>query len=134
MRCPGAPRRSGRAPATINKTFKTLLKQANLANPATQQIQWGRAGAPSAPRGPQSSAKAHVENPWENKGKRKFLEVPLCYARDGVRGEQIPATINQKSFKNVVKTSKSGKSRYAANPMRQNVPPCRKKVLFSIAC
>ena len=56
-------------------------------------------GATGAPRGPQSSAKAHVENYWENKGKQKFLEVPLCYVRDGIREELIPDTINQKSFK-----------------------------------
>ena len=80
----------------------------------------GPSAAPSALRGPQSFAKAHVENPWENKGERRFLEVPLCYVRDGIRGGLIPVIINQKPFKNVVKTSESGKSRYPANPMRPN--------------
>ena len=35
----------------------------------------GPSGPPSAPRGSQSSAKAHVGNPWENKGKRMSLHV-----------------------------------------------------------
>ena len=60
----------------------------------------GPSGAPSALRGPQCFAKAHVENPWENKGERRFLEVPLCYVRDGIRGEHIPVIINQKTIQN----------------------------------
>ena len=82
----------------------------------------GPSAAPSVLRGPQPFAKAHVENPWENKGERRFLQVPLCYVRDGIRGGPIPVIINQK-VQNVVKTSESGKSRYSTNPMRPNGGP-----------
>ncbi len=76
----------------------------------------GPSGAPSALRGPQCFAKAHVENPWENIGERRFLEVPLCYVRDGIRGEQFPDIFEQKTLQNSGKTSESGKTYYAANP------------------
>ena len=83
----------------------------------------GPSGAPGAPGGPQCFAKAHVENPWENKGERRFLEVPLCYVRDGIRGEQFPDIFEQKTLQNSGKTSESGKTYYAANPMGPSGAP-----------
>ena len=82
----------------------------------------GPNGTPSALRGPQSPAKAHVENPWGNKGFVRSLEVPVCYVREGIRGGRLPVTVN-KIIQTVVKTSTSGKSRYPANPMGPNGTP-----------
>ena len=55
-------------PEIVKKLVKTSIfdKTRYPANPM------GPSGAPSARCGPQSSAKAHVENPLENKGKPRF--------------------------------------------------------------
>ena len=109
--------RGDRIPDRVSqKPFKNVVKTKvsektrSLANPM------GPSGAPSALRGPQCFAKAHVEIPWENKGYRRFLEVPLCYVRDGIRGEQIPVTFNQKTFQTVEKQANLEK------PASQQIP------------
>ncbi len=117
MCCPGAPRRGGPARDIFNK--KTLQNSGKTSESGETNVAanpMGPSGAPSALRGPQCFAKAHVENPWENIGERRFLEVPLCYVRDGIRGEQFPDIFEQKTLQNSGKTSESGKTYYAANP------------------
>ena len=83
----------------------------------------GPSGAPRAPRGHHSFAGAHVENPWENKGFVRSLEVPVCYVREGIRGGRLPGTADQIPFKNISKTSISGKTRYPTNTMGPNGAP-----------
>ena len=72
MGCPGAPRGSGRSPDMVSKKWSKNVVKTNVsgkirypANPI------GPSGAPGALRGSLCSAKAHVENPWKNKGKRR---------------------------------------------------------------
>ena len=61
-------------------------------------------GAPGPPRGHQAFTKAYSENPWENKGQRRLLEVPLCYVRAAIRGVPKSVIINRKSCQNSGKT------------------------------
>ena len=83
--------RGGLIPVIINKkTLQNIVKTSESGKSRYPTNPMRPNGVTGAPRGPQSSAKAHVENPWENKGKQMFLEVPLCHARDGIRGERFP--------------------------------------------
>ena len=121
MCCPGAPRRSGPAPAIINqRTSQNSGKTSESGETNVAANPMGPSGAPSALRGPQCFAKAHIENPWENKGERRFLQVPLCYVRDGIRGGLIPVIINKNRSKRCKKQVNLENSRYPTNPMRPN--------------
>ena len=96
-----------------------------LTKPATQQIQWGRAGPRvhyADPRALQRRTSKTIGKTKENEGLLCGFGIPLWDVREGLRGDQIPANVSQKSFKNVVKTKVSEKTRYPANPMGPFAP------------
>ena len=107
------------------KSLKTVEIHAFLTKPATQQIQWGRAG----PRVHYADPCVLLRRTSETIGKTKENEGLLCGfgmppwdVREGIRGDRIPVRVSQKPFKNLVKTSISGKTRYPANSMGPSAP------------
>ena len=122
MNSNGLPRRATRerseAGQSFPKSFENIVKPTLLTNPASQQMQWGPAGAPSALRGPESAAKAHVENHWKTKENQGSREVPLGY----LRGRPAPhqrGMIPGHSFPKVIQNS--GKQTFLRNPATQQI-------------
>ena len=96
-----------------------------LTKPATQQIQWGRAG----PRVHNADSCAllrrtskAIGKTKENEGLLCGFEVPPWDVREGIRGDRIPVTVSQNPFKPNVKTNVSDKTRYPANSMGPFAP------------
>ena len=126
MGCPGAPRGRGRSPETVfQKSIKTVEIHAFLTKPATQQIQWGRAG----PRVHNADSCALLRHTSETIVKTKENEGLLCGfgmppwdVREGIRGDRKPVRVSQKTVQNSGNSCISGKTRYAANSLGPSAP------------
>ena len=92
-----------------------------------------RVAAPGPPRGHQAFTKAYSENPWQNKGRPRLLDVPLRYVTNAIRGVQKSGIINQNSCKNSWKQSNSEKNKVTLNPVAPTGGPRAHRAPHSFA-